>query len=135
MVADGRLRNRYKQPRMASVPPTFGAGQRNTRGVVGADLRRTIIEAAVVTNASNVPAFANSASSSSRKNPAANATKIPVTAVINIGVPVRGDTALNRLGSKPSRAITKKMRLWPYIITRITEGNAISAASPTAQAA
>ncbi len=90
---------------------------------------------ATAMKASSVPAFASSAISSRRKKPAMPATKIPVTSVINTGEPVRADTLLNARGSSPSRAITKKMRLWPYIITRITEGNATSAASPMSFAA
>ena len=34
----------------------------------------------------------------------------PVTIVISTGVPDLGFTALRRCGSRPSRAITKKMR-------------------------
>ena len=48
---------------------------------------------------------------------------------------MRFDTALSFCGSNPSRDITKKMRLCPYIMTRITDGSATSAASAMSFAA
>ena len=41
---------------------------------------------------------------------------------------------LKPLGKRPSRAITKKTRVWPYIITMMTLGSAITAAAATSTA-
>ncbi len=61
-------------------------------------------------------------------NAAISATITLVMNVINTGVPKRGCTLLSRCGSSPSRAITKKMRDWPYMNAMITVGSAITAA-------
>ena len=67
--------------------------------------------------------------------PAMIAAQMPVMAVINNGVPVRGLTRARARGRRPSRAITKKMRLWPYMNTMMTLGSATMAAAPTRVAA
>ena len=52
---------------------------------------------------------------------ASTATTSAVKIVIRTGVP-RDDSLARLAGSNPSRAMVKKMRLCPYIITTITEG-------------
>ncbi len=52
----------------------------------------------------------------------------PVTSVMRVGAPLRLLTTASDCGSRPSRAMVKKIRLWPYIITRMTEGSAMTAA-------
>src|SRR3546814_2061134 len=106
-----------------------------TRGRSGWVLRRIIRQAPTAMKASSVPALASSARSPIVKKPAKAATNRPVRPVMSTGDPVRGDTLLAQRGRSPSRDITKKMRLWPYIITRITDGSATIAASATAEAA
>ena len=83
---------------------------------------------ATAMNAINVPALATAAMFCSGTNAAINATITLVTNVISTGVPKRGWTLLSRSGSNPSRAITKKMRDWPYMNAMITVGSAITAA-------
>ncbi len=50
------------------------------------------------------------------------------------GVPERASTLARPAGSRPSRAITKKMRLWPNRKARITVGSATTAAPPISTA-
>ena len=47
----------------------------------------------------------------------------PVTIVVTYGVPNFGCTLPNTGGSKPSRAIEKKMRGWPMSITSTTDAS------------
>ena len=49
-----------------------------------------------------------------------------IQGVLNFGCTVESTG-----GSRPSRAITKKIRVWPYIISRTTDGRAMVAASAT----
>ena len=51
------------------------------------------------------------------------------------GVPVRPFTLARAAGSRPSRAMTKKIRLWPYMKARITVGRATTAAAAMIRAA
>ena len=60
----------------------------------------------------SVPALASAASSASGMRPASTATTIAVKMVIRTGEP-RPETRASPRGSRPSRAITKKIRLCP----------------------
>jgi hypothetical protein len=60
----------------------------------------------------SVPALARAASSASGIRPARMATIRAVNRVIRVGEP-RFETRARPEGSTPSRAITKKIRLWP----------------------
>ena len=51
------------------------------------------------------------------------------------GVPYRGLTLARRSGSRPSRHMAKKMRVWPYMITRTTLVIATTAPSARTEAA
>jgi hypothetical protein len=83
--------------------------------------------------AARVPALASSAMSFSDSRPDSTADRAPVSRVISTGVPVLALTRA-RAGSRPSRAITKKIRLWPYMKARITVGRATTAARATSWA-
>ena len=82
-----------------------------------------------------VPALASEAIWSSGARPASSATAVAVISVICTGVPVAGCTLARLCGSRPSRAMTKKIRLWPYRKAKITVGMAITAAAPIILAA
>src|SRR5215470_949661 len=62
-----------------------------------------------------------------------SATKIPVNSVVMNGIFVFGWTFANDGGSRPSRAIAKKMRGWPYWKTRSTADIETAAPSATIQ--
>ena len=80
-----------------------------------------------------MPALASEAIWSSGASPARMATTTAVASVIRVGTP-RELTLASAAGSRPSRAMTKKMRLWPNRKARITVGRAITAAAPMAMA-
>ena len=69
--------------------------------------------------------------SASGSRPAITATTTPVARVTSTGVPVRALTWEKARGSRPSRDMTKKMRLCPYRKARITVGRAMVAARRT----
>ena len=71
-----------------------------------------------------------SASTPTGKKAANSDTNTPVITVITCGVWYFGWTLDSTAGSRPSRLITKKMRVWPNIIIRMTEGRARPAARP-----
>lgn len=87
-------------------------------------------QAATAVNAASVPALASAAISSNRATPANAATSTAVSSVIATGVPVRALTLDKPRGNKPSRDITKKMRLCPYKNASSTVGNAMIATAP-----
>ncbi len=135
VVASGRLQNRYRQPTIASGPTSHGSGVRNLRGKSGAVLRSDSMHTATAMNANSVPAFASAAISFSGSRPAMIETITPVMSVINTGEPVRGLSAASRCGRSPSRAMTKKIRDWPYMKAMITVGSASTAAPAISVAA
>ena len=53
-------------------------------------------------------------------NAATRAAKMPNPMVSLTGVPVRGFTSAHDSGTSPSRAIAKKIRVWPYRMTSST---------------
>jgi hypothetical protein len=53
-----------------------------------------------------------------------------VPIVTATGTPLRGWTRPSRSGSSRSRAITKKIRVWPNRKARITVGSATTATAP-----
>src|SRR5438128_362019 len=85
-------------------------GTRNGRGRSGSMRRRKITPAETSTNANNVPMFVKSTTSAMFANAANAATKTPVKIVPTYGVLYLGWTLASTGGSKPSRAIEKKMR-------------------------
>ncbi|KAG1434450.1 hypothetical protein G6F56_014307 [Rhizopus delemar] len=86
-------------------------------------------------NAARVPALASAAISSRRATPASADTTTAVNSVVATGVPVRALTLDSPRGSRPSRLITKKMRLWPYRKASSTVGRAMIAITPITIAA
>ena len=80
--------------------------------------------------ANKVPALEKSANCPTGRKAAPNATAMPVIQVTTCGVRNLGCTLERTSGSNPSRAMTKKIRVWPKIIIRMTVGSAIPAASP-----
>jgi hypothetical protein len=97
---------------MPSGPITKAAGARNLRSAPGSRRRSTSIAAHTAMKAASVPALASAAISSSGKRPAITATTAAVKMVIRTGLP-RLDTRARLCGSNPSRAMVKKIRLWP----------------------
>ena len=76
----------------------------------------------------------SAAISASGKTPAIAATTTAVNKVMRTGVP-REDTRARLVGSSPSRAMTKKMRLCPKKKARMTVGSATTAETPSIFAA
>ena len=70
------------------------------------------LQADVQANAASVPALASAAMLASGMRPAKTDVTLAVNMVMRVGVP-RFDTRARLLGSRPSRATTKKIRLWP----------------------
>ena len=60
-------------------------------------------------------------------NAASRPTTSATITVLFTGVWVRGLTFANVLGSSPSRPIANRMRVWPYIVTSVTEKIEITA--------
>lgn len=84
----------------------------NRRGALGSRRRIASIAAQTAMNAAKVPALASAAMSASGKMPAMIATTTAVNRVIRTGVP-RAETRARLVGSRPSRAMVKKIRLCP----------------------
>ncbi len=72
-------------------------------------------------NASSVPIETSSPSRPIGSSPATTIATPPVSTDATHGVRKRGWTSPKIDGSRPSRAIVKKMRGWPSSITRITD--------------
>ena len=58
---------------------------------------------------------------------------MPVNSVVTNGIFVRGESFAAHCGSRPSRAIAKKMRGWPYWNTSSTADIETAAPSATIQ--
>ena len=103
------------QPQVRIEPSgTHGThGVLNPRGRPGSVLRRMMIPAATRMKAKAVPMLQRSTTSSIFITPANAATSRPVNRVERWGVRYLGCTAAAQGGSKPSRAMLKKMRVWP----------------------
>ena len=72
--------------------------------------------------------------SASRLNGTSAASTATTNATITVfctGVIVRGLTFANVAGSRPSRPIVNRMRVWPYNVTRVTEKIDITAPAAT----
>ncbi|MNL51407.1 hypothetical protein D3C87_1745060 [compost metagenome] len=72
--------------------------------------------------------MASEASSSRRMMPARKATTMAVKTVTTVGTP-RCEILARRLGSRPSRAMPRKIRLWPNRKASSTVGRAMTAAA------
>ena len=68
----------------------------------------------------SVPMDTMSASLSSGTTAARTAAAVATITVLLTGVIVRAFTVANREGSSPSRPMANKMRVWPYMETRVT---------------
>jgi hypothetical protein len=86
-------------------------------------------------NANSVPMFTSSTIWPSGTSAASTAISTPSPMVSVAGVPKRWFTSASRVGSSPSRHMAKKMRVWPYRITRMTLVIATTAPSARIQAA
>ena len=78
-------------------------------------------------NAVSVPMDTMSARLSSGTKPARIDETIATMTVLVTGVIVLGFTFANSDGSSPSRPIANRMRVWPYIVTSVTEKIEITA--------
>ena len=106
----------------------------NRRGRSGSRARSTIMHTHTATKAHRVPELARAAISSSGRKPAMEAAITAVRIVTATGAP-RRLTVASDSGSMRSRAMAKKMRLWPYMKARITVGRATIAAAAISVAA
>ena len=115
---------------MPAIGTTEPSGARNGRCTSGCVRRMISTAAQTITNASSVPMFTSSARMRSGRNAPMAATHTPVRMVDFHGVRNRSWTApKNPVGSKPSRAMARKIRGWLSIITSSTE--VIPATAPT----
>ena len=113
----GRLRQAVEQIEAAEDrrprPTSQASGVRNRRGASGSRRRMTSMQTATAMKAVSVPALASAARSASGTMPGEHARRsTAVNMVIRTGEP-RPDTRARPRGSRPSRAMTKKIRLWP----------------------
>ena len=88
-------------------------GTRNGRSMSGWVRRRMITPMFTSRNANSVPMLTSLTISLSGTNAARSAMKKPMMKVSRTGVPVRGLIFATRREIRPSRAIAKKMRVWP----------------------
>ncbi len=88
-------------------------GVRKGRARVGSARRKITIPAATSTKANRVPMLHNSTTSLMFVAAEKTATSTPVKIVVTCGVRNLGCTLAAHWGSKPSRAMEKKMRGWP----------------------
>src|SRR5882757_878134 len=72
-------------------------------------------------NAVNVPIETMSMSLSNGTKAASRLTTTATMMVLFTGVMLLGFTLANIAGNRPSRPIANRMRVWPYIVTRVTE--------------
>ncbi len=91
---------------------TQACGVRKPRGRSGERRRRISMHSATELKATSVPALARATISPRGKNRAMVPTTAVVKAVMRRGAPL-ADSCDRPRGSRPSRAMTKKMRLWP----------------------
>ena len=90
------------------------------RGRSGRCRRSTMTPMLTIANAKSVPMLVASASCPSGTKPARMLITTVTMMVLLTGVWVRGLTFSNTLGSRPSRAIANRMRVWPYITVSTT---------------
>ena len=109
----GRARMSARQKPMARAGTRGTRGQRNGRGSSGLVLRSTIIPNETITNAARVPIFTSSAMLSRGSREARSAVTAPTRRLALTGVRNFGWTFAKLRGSRPSRAMAKKMRDWP----------------------
>ena len=114
---------------------TYGIGTLNGRGMSGLVRRRIITPALTRMNAKRVPMLTISTIAPRGTSAATRAAKMPKPIVSLTGVPVRGLTSAHFSGTSPSRAIAKKIRVWPYRITSRTLVMATSAPNAVSAAA
>jgi hypothetical protein len=87
------------------------------------------------TKANSVPMLTSLTISLSGTSAARMAISTPKPMVSRAGVPYRWFTAASRAGSRPSRHMAKKMRVWPYMMTSTTLVIATTAPSDSTAAA
>src|SRR5256885_13826819 len=98
---------------IVSGATTHATGVRNGRRASGSRRRRTRTHTATATNAHNVPALASEAITSIGVTAAMVATTTAVAEVMRAGGPRLRQIVARLFGKNPSRAITRKIRLWP----------------------
>ena len=125
-----RLKNSSRQPAIASGPTTQISGVRNGRWRSGSlhaqhhHAERDHEEREQRARVGDVGEHAD------REHAPRTATRTtPVMMVTTCGVWNCGCTSTSTSGSRPSRAIVKRMRVWPKIIISTTDGSATMAAA------
>src|SRR2546425_334314 len=120
----------------AAAPPRHtghASGTRNGRGRSGSLYRSTSTPTHTSTKANSVPMFVRSYVSPASPTSDASATTMPVINVVTCGTRCFTLTLAAHSGSRPSRAMAKKIRGWPYWKTRRTADIDTAAPSATIQ--
>jgi len=112
---------RYKHPITPRIGVTGNSGVLNERSISGRLRRRLMTPALTIMNANSVPIEVASASCPSGTNAARILITTATMIVLLTGVCVLGLTLVKTFGSRPSRPIANRMRVWPYIVTSTTE--------------
>jgi len=133
-VTSGSMIINMPQKMMDNAGTTGTKGHLKARSLSGAFFRKTMTAADTMMNAQSVPIFVNSATTPMGRKPAT----IPQTTQINrellVGVLYTEWMWPKNFGSKPSRDMTNRIRLWPKIMTSRTEVKPQIAPTETAAA-
>ncbi len=95
-------------------------GTRKPRCRSGRVRRRMITPTLTMMNANSVPMLTSLKMMSSGTSAARTAMKAPNISVIRTGVWVRADTTPRARGTRPSRLMANRIRVWPYNTVRHT---------------
>lgn len=123
-----------------AMPINGNTGENGTlkgRFISGRVRRSTMTPILTRTKAKSVPMLTSSTMAPNGTKAASNEIRMPKPIVSLAGVPNRGCTCASRRGKSPSRHMAKKIRVWPYMITKTTLVIATSApraSTPPAQA-
>ncbi len=89
--------------------------------------RSTITATFTATIVASVPMVVRFTTTSSEEKAAGTAKTTATIQVLATGVAVRGETRSKTRGTRPSRDMDIRMRVWPYITARTTEAMATTA--------
>ncbi|CAM4122581.1 hypothetical protein STAL104432_32310 [Streptomyces albus] len=112
-VTAGRLDIIHRQQAKPSSGVTGKSATLNVRFIVGRVRRRMTTATLTRAKANSVPMLVALASSPSGTVAARMPQKAPTSRVLARGVPVRSSTFANTCGTRPSRDMANRMRVWP----------------------
>ena len=133
-VIVGSMTTRTPQKRIAKIGMSGTKGQRNGRTRSGAFLRRMMTDAETMMKAPNVPILTISATTPIGTRPARMDDTTATNKELRTGVLVFWLIWPKKRGSRPSRDMTKRIRLWPRHMTRRTDVRPQIAPTDTAAA-